>query len=543
MSIFGYNLGNLIAVKCSKFSWPTRRFTFEPEPYSIGLPERGKHISNGFFLFEGHLVEAQNTSIWDIKCPNADFEKELHGFGWLDHLAADGSAKARNLAKQWFWEWIERFGGGLGPGWCPQLTGRRIIRVINHSQILLFNESVKKQKIYFKILGHQANFLSRRAKAEKSGLKRLEALTGLIFCASVLKGKEHFLKSNMKKLNRESMRCINKNGDVSSRNPEELMHIFIMLSWAARAIIEVKRKPLKNHLLAIELIAPNLRALRLGNGGLVHFHGGGRGMPGRLDQALSEISNRLPARIGGAMGYHRISNNGTILIMDVGAQIKKNEPSFSALAFELSIGHEELIVNTGPGMLFGNNWLDASRTLYAHSGVCIDETTPSVGRTDVVPKAERKESADVVELNSSHDGFALSHGVLHYRKIEMNRKGSIISGRDTILADGVSHCGIFDGWLKRKNAKFMPFNARFHISPDVNLEFGIHDTVVSMTTPKGDVWILRSKNAKISIQQSAYMQYGRLNPRAAKQVVVSGSAVDYQGVIEWTLSRLEVMDH
>ncbi|MGY9052312.1 MAG: heparinase II/III domain-containing protein, partial [Rhodobacterales bacterium] len=278
-------------------------------------------------------------------------------------------------------------------------------------------------------------------------------------------------------------------------------------------------------------------------GGLVHFHGGGRGIPGRLDQALSEVSIRLPARMGGAMGYHRISNNGTILIMDGGAQIPKNEPSFSALSFELSIGHEELIVNTGPGMLFGSHWLNSSRTLYAHSGVCVDETVPSVGRTDVVPKFERKESSDVVKLNSSHDGFALTHGVLHYRKIEMNRKGSVISGKDTILAEGVSHCGIFDGWLKRKNTKSMPFNARFHISPDVTLEFGILDTAVSMTTPKGDVWILRSPNAKISIQESAFMQYGHLHPRASKQVVVSGSAMDYEGVIEWTLSRLEVLDH
>ena len=89
----------------------------------------------------------------------------------------------------------------------------------------------------------------------------------------------------------------------------------------------------------------------------------------------------------------------------------------------------------------------------------------------------------------------------------------------------------------------MPFNARFHISPDVTLEFGILDTAVSMTTPKGDVWILRSPNAKISIQESAFMQYGHLHPRASKQVVVSGSAMDYEGVIEWTLSRLEVLDH
>jgi len=33
------------------------------------------------------------------------------------------------------------------------------------------------------------------------------------------------------------------------------------------------------------------------------------------------------------------------------------------------------------------------------------------------------------------------------------------------------------------------------------------------------------------------MQFGELNPRAAKQIVVTSAAIDYEGAIEWTLSK------
>ena len=67
----------------------------------------------------------------------------------------------------------------------------------------------------------------------------------------------------------------------------------------------------------------------------------------------------------------------------------------------------------------------------------------------------------------------------------------------------------------------------------------MRDTAVTMTTPKGEIWLLRAPKAQMSIEKSAYMQYGRLNPRAANQVVVSAAAINYEGVIEWSLTRLE----
>lgn len=543
MGLFGYKLGNSIAARRSQFARPARAFIAQPEPRTIGLPARGQQLISGFFLFAGHIVEAPDTSIWDLESPSEFFEQELHGFSWLDHLAAEGSPRARALAKQWLWEWIERYGKGAGVGWTPQLTGRRVVRVINHALLLLIKEDASNQKAYFKVLGQQADFLASRWQAEPAGLGRFEALTGLVYCGLALEGKKRHLKPAMKNLARQSVEYINEEGAIPSRNPEELMDIFTTLAWAAHAIGEAEEQPLRDHLLAMERIVPSLRSLRLGDGGLVHFHGGGRGMDGRLDQSLADASISLPARVGGAMGYHRIANSGSVLILDGGEQVLRDAGSFSALCFEFSTGRQPLIVNTGPGMLFGDEWWDASRTLLAHSGVSVAETSPSVDPVKkgepIIPIVERSENSEFEMLASSQAGFVPTFGLKHYRSLEMARTGLLIRGKDTVIAEGKNDRATFDMWKAKHKKSEIPYAARFHIAPDVNMELGMRDTAVTMTTPKGEVWLLRAPKAKMSIEKSAYMQYGRLNPRAANQVVVSAAAINYEGVIEWSLTRLE----
>ena len=203
-------------------------------------------------------------SIWDLESPSKEFEGELHGFNWLDHLAAEGSFRARTLAKEWLWQWIAEHGNGNGAGWTPQLTGRRVVRVINHALMLLAKEEKQAQQKYFKALGQQAYFLWKRWRSAPEGLPRFEALTGLVYCGLALEGKEKYLHPAMKLLARECESYIDKDGGIPSRNPEELMNIFTSLAWAAHAIGEAGLKPERDHLLAMERIVPTLRALRLG---------------------------------------------------------------------------------------------------------------------------------------------------------------------------------------------------------------------------------------------------------------------------------------
>ena len=114
-------------------SKPATGFVSQPEPKSIGSFARGRQLIAGNFLFAGFLVEAPNTSIWDLDAPSSAFVEELHGFAWMDDLAAVGDINARMRVQDWIEVWMDRYARGTGPGWTPDLTGRRLIRWINHA--------------------------------------------------------------------------------------------------------------------------------------------------------------------------------------------------------------------------------------------------------------------------------------------------------------------------------------------------------------------------------------------------------------------------
>ncbi len=82
---------------------PARRFVAQPEPRSIGLYARGRQLISGNALFGGQLVEVKGGALWDIVQPDPGQADDIHGFSWLDDLAAVGDGPARANAQDWLW--------------------------------------------------------------------------------------------------------------------------------------------------------------------------------------------------------------------------------------------------------------------------------------------------------------------------------------------------------------------------------------------------------------------------------------------------------
>ena len=85
-------------------------FVSRTEPRSLGDPARGRQLLAGNLLFAGQLVELRDAGAqdggaeggpWGLKAPSAGFATALHGFGWLDDLAALGGLAARARAQDW----------------------------------------------------------------------------------------------------------------------------------------------------------------------------------------------------------------------------------------------------------------------------------------------------------------------------------------------------------------------------------------------------------------------------------------------------------
>ena len=549
---------NRFQARRAAFAHAAAGFVSQPEPRTIGRVARGRQLCSGNFLFAGHLVEAPDVLIWELAMPDPAFEMELHGFTWLDDLAATGDMMARERAQVWTAEWIARYGRGVGPGWTPELTGRRLIRWINHAIFLLNAQNRDGSEAYYKSLGQQTIFLSRRWQATAPGVPRFEALTGLIYAGLALIGMERHVTPAIAALARECEDQIDIDGGMPTRNPEELLEVFTLLNWAASALSEAGQIAPKAHLQAIERIAPTLRALRHADGGLARFHGGGRGLEGRLDHALASSGVRTTHGPGLAMGFARLSAARTTVIVDIDPPPSgptMRDAHASTLAFELTSGRRPLIVNCGNGAPFGVEWHRAGRATASHSTLAIEGYSSSrfggqslIGGdaseilVDVPRDVRLRHNVDSgsVGIIAGHDGYVATHGLTHVRSLDLSVNGRGLVGEDTLATVSEDHNRTFDKAMDRTRLKGIPFYIRFHLHPEADAEVDMGGTAVSLVLKSGEIWIFRHDGkAKLTVQPSVYLENGRLKPRATKQIVLSAAAMEYATRIRWTLAKAQ----
>ena len=531
-------------------------FVSAPEPRTIGSFARGRQLVAGNYLFAGSLIEARGTLIWDVAAPDSAYRNAIHGFAWLDDLVAVGDASTRALGQDWLWAWIDRFGRGSGPGWTPDLTGRRLIRWINHAIFLLRGQDSAQSDAFYQSLAQQTRFLSKRWHAAAPGLPRFEALTGLVYAGLSLEGLESLAQPAIDALSHECFRQIDAQGGLPTRNPEELLEVFTLLTWASAALQDAERETPQAHLAAIERIAPTLRTLRHADGSLARFHGGGRGQEGWLDHALaaSGIKSRTPD--GLSMGFVRLSAGRTSVIIDA-AKPPRPEASFNAhastLAFELTSGRRPLIVNCGSGASFGPDWRRAGRATPSHSTLCLDGYSsarlgPAERRTarEALVDApthvpiEVSHAPDGLRFQGGHDGYLKTHGLTHARQLEMTFDGRGMAGEDMLLAMNDSEKRLFDQAMDARKLAGVPFDIRFHLHPEVDAEVDMGGAAVSMALKSGEIWVFRHDGTQsLDLQPSVFLEKGRLKPRGALQIVLSGRALSYATRVRWSLSKAQ----
>lgn len=545
--------GDRLAVQTARFAPAARAFVSQPEPRSYGVAARGTQMAAGNFLIAGEIIELKDGSIWDLPQGDSEFRTDLHGFGWLDDLAACATREAHAKGQAWLFEWIRTYGTGKGQAWRADITGRRVIRWINHALLILNQQSPENSKVYFKSLGLQAHFLAKRWKTMRPGLPRFEALTGLIYCGMALEGKDYLLQPALHALGAECRREIARDGSIISRNPEALMEVFALLSWVSQAANTELLTAEPDILKAVERMAPTLRALRLGDGGLIRFHGGGSGQADKLDQALADAGFRSPARMHGAMGYTRLVSGATRLIMDT-AKLPPPQAADQAhactLAFELSSGQYPLLVNQGRSYGFSEKIRLATRSGAAHNTLTIGGAASSVFSQKPSAPARLMRTPKIVTvltdqnrtgraIRATHDGFETSHGLIHHRQISVIKNGTEIQGIDEVKCESTVDRARFDRHTRKKDTRAIPFCVHFHIHPDVAVELDLNGTAISLRLPNQETWIFRKGNCrgKMQLAPSLYMDRSRLRPRATKQIMVTSRAIDYEGRVTWTLTR------
>jgi uncharacterized heparinase superfamily protein len=544
-----YRLADRLALLAARRARPAGGFVSQPEPRSIGLFTRGKQLLAGNILLAGHLAEAPGISLWDITAPDAAFAAEAHGFGWLDDLAALGTREAQVRAQDWTWGWIERYGQGKGPGWTPDLTGRRIIRWVHHATILMQARDAMQSAAFYAALSRQASYLARRWRSAAEGLPRFEALTGLVYAGISLIVMEAMVAPATQALAAACDADIDAEGGLPTRNPEELLEVLTLLTWSASAMSEANLTvpPALSH--AITRIAPALRALRHADGELARFHGGGRAAEGRLDQALAAAGVRAGTTPAIAMGYARLYGGRTTVIVDASAPPggrAARTAHASTAAFELTSGRRPVVVNCGSGLAFGQAWRQAARATPSHSCLGMEGVSSSrVGRSGEFLEHRAQVTASRLTVGSegtdlylAHDGWLASHGLTTSRTLTLAHDGRRLSGVEALTALTAEAQRRFEDAMTATAMQGARFAIRFHLHPEVDATLDMGGLAVSIALRSGEIWIFRFTGpAELDLEPSAYLENGRLNPRPCLQIVLRGEARGFETRIGWTLAK------
>lgn len=552
-----YRVGDGMQAWRAGLSPPPTALHTMPQPQSFGDIARGRQLLAGLVRVDGEVVEAPGVSLWDIAADaSGPGAQSFHGFKWLDDLAALGGAQAQILAQNWLGDWIDRFGRGGGPGWTPDLTAQRMTRWIAHALFLLGGPGSALSQRYFRALGQQGIYLSRRWKTAPSGRPRFEALTGMIYAGMSLSGLEASVTPAKKELDAVCASEIDSQGGIATRNPEDLLEVLLLLTWAADALDDRGEAPGLEHIRAIGRIAPTLRALRHADGSLVRCHGGGRGTTGLLDEALSRTGVAKTATAPVVMGYARLVGETTTVIADAAAPplgAAALTAHASTLAIEMTTGRHPLIVNCGAGVTFGAEWRRAARATASHSTLSVDGTSSSRLTTrsknpnssevlaDVpsLVTAQPFEDAETSGLLMTHNGYVPTHGLVHARHLTLSSNGRTLEGTDTLAAPDPDARLACDRALASTGGKGIPYSVRFHIAPGVDAEVDMGGAAVSLVPDSGEVWVFRAKGAAISLAPSVFLERARLKPRAAKQILLSGRLFGYAADVRWSFTRIE----
>ncbi len=531
-------------------------FSLLPDPYTIGDPKRGRDLTDGRFVFAGYGIEAPGESPFDLPTQGAAFEEAVHGFGWLDDLAAYATPEAQSCAQIWALDWARRFPRGQGTGWAIDLTARRLLRLSLHAEFLSDGLEDAELRLLIRTMARQASYLKRNWRRAPRGLSRFEALAGLTFGGLCVEGLDGYLAAAQDAMAAECEAWIDAEGGIPSRNPEELLQIFCLLIWTSQALTEAKWAPSDNVTDTIARMAPVLRALRHADGGLARFHGGGRGPDGWLDYGLAQSGVRPMDFDSLAMGFARLAALRTTVVVDAARPPTGPHSTLahaSTLAFELTSGRRPIVVSCGSGASLSTEWQRAGRATQSHSTLAIEGVSstqfgPSrragIRQRETLVGGPRHVETELVEsgvgrgIECWHDGYHQSHGLIHSRQMALSANGRFLAGEDTLAA--VSDVDKARLVSVQGGPEGLGFSLHFHLHPEVDVITGTDSRAVTLALASGENWVFRHDgHLKLEVEPSLYFDHGKFRPIESKQLILKGRMLNPAAQVNWSLAKAD----
>ncbi len=512
---------------------PSLRMTRVPDAPALpvrdpwpGDPGRGANLLKRELELSGTVGQLSPGAFAEIAGSDM-LRSYAHGFTWLRDLRALGTDAARLRARALVQEWI------AAPEHepladRPDVAGARIAAWLGHYDFFAASaDDGFRQRLMGRLVS-DARSLAAALPAEELDERALTAVKGLIAAAVALPEHAAFLTRALRVLPAELGRQVLPDGCHCERSPAQMLAALQDLTEIRALLQAAQATPPMALAAAIERLAPALRALRHGDGGLALFNGSKEESSALIDLVLAQAgrAGRAPSALTDG-GFHRLQAGRSVVIVDCGAPAPAKIDRLAhagTLSFELSVGRDRMIVNVGAAPAAGPEWRDATRATAAHSTLVIADVSSSeprpegLGRRPEKVEVQRQEANGAHWLEASHDGYLKPFGALHRRRLYLSESGEDIRGEDAVEA-----------------TEPQPFTVRFHLHPDVDASLQQDGEAVLLRLPAGSGWTLRAEGAKLSLEESIYL--GGPQPRRTEQVVLTGFH-DGPQQVKWAITKL-----
>jgi uncharacterized heparinase superfamily protein len=514
-----------------------------PQDLRAADPSFWFEVENGHFGLASEIADLKGASPFRIDPPSAEWERELHGFSWLRHLAAAENEDAADAARQFVLDWIALHKSAIGAPHEPAVVARRLMSWIAQANLLLEGSDARAYVAILDSIGRQIVTLKSTWRNAPDGASRLVCLIALVLSDLAVSGHERQLQDAQVALIDELGRQIFDDGGHVSRNPSVLAEIVLDLLPLGQCFLARGREAPEAIPAVVKKALAFLRFMRLGDGMLARFNGVSTGSPAALATVLGYSGSDLEAVSAAPdSGYARLERGDVIAIVDIGSPPPielSTHAQAGALSFELTSRARLILANGGfPGPAH-RDWDSVARATASHNTLCLAESSSArlvrhpqleaicgglpIRGPDFVAARMTDEGGTAV-LAASHDGYVKRFGLMHNRRLSLSSDGREFEGLDRLES--------LNARQRLKSA--LPFSIHFHVHPDCKCERGPQPNACRIRAQDGQIWIFKAEGVAISIEDSLYF-VDSAGPRPSAQIVLRGAtAGDIE--VRWKLT-------
>lgn len=421
----------------------------------------------------GHLDELG----WDGSQREKLWRYNQHYF---DDLNAKGAADRQDWHSQLLSDWIADNSPGVGTGWEPYPLSLRVVNLIKWA-----TRGVQLQPAIVHSLSVQVRWLSERLEYHLLGNHLFANAKALVMAGVFFEGPEadKWLATGLGILQREIPEQVLSDGGHFERSTmyhalvmEDMLDLINITRRYSGRLSSVQREQVAEWPALTQRMLNWLKAMCLGDGEISFFNDAAIDIapctPDLEDYARRLISpseaSPPPLLYLKDSGYVRIKYDSAILLLDVariGPDYLPGHAHADTLSFELSLGKQRVLVNSGISQYGSGKERLRQRGTAAHNTVAIKDHNSSevwsgfrVARRayPVGLNIQQLPDASTTEIRCGHDGYTrLSGRPMHYRQWSMGH------GRLTVT-DQMKGAAIHA-------------EARFHFHPSVEIK-AIHNS-------------------------------------------------------------------